>query len=136
MAFLLKHEGWDSWKTAPTVFNQPAMKKRVNPFTRCQVDISTVCYMISAATAILYYMCHQTGDSLQDAVPHYCINVGRYMRNQFTNEQVFNYIYGPACGCPETILNQYYRSLAPTMESRKQKSWNLNSSMRKHFSIW
>jgi hypothetical protein len=38
----------------------PDPVKRVQPFIRVQTNIYTVCFLVSAANAILYYMCHQT----------------------------------------------------------------------------
>ena len=63
-----------------------------------------ICFIISAAQVLLYCMMQRTGEDLEAGVKHWGINIGRYMRNNLTDEQVYRTIFLEDGGYPQRIL--------------------------------
>ena len=105
-SYLDKHPEWRDNETAFTIFTHPGSNGHLveSPFVRDQDIASLVCYIISAAQVLLYYMILKTGSSLSDGIKSWGINVGRFMRNNLSNKQIFRTIFFQDGGYPDFIL--------------------------------
>ena len=108
--FLETHPEWvkDTDDFTFTIFTHNGMSEnRVEkPFVRFQDTSSTmVCYIVSAAQVLLYYMMLKTGSDLAEGIETWGINVGRFMRNNLSDEQIFRTIFLADGGYPQNILN-------------------------------
>jgi len=103
--FLKKHPEWRDDENALSIFTMTTdFGGQMLPFIRFQTNSSMVCFLISAANAILYYMILTTGTKRDEAVVQYGLNIGRFMRNNFTNEQVYEMVFHRNGGYPQQIL--------------------------------
>ena len=83
-----------------TIFNHPDEACRVEPFHQFQERDSTVCYfLVAISTAIFYSMRIHTGTKIDESsVKHDALNVDRFKRNEFPDEEVCLYIFGTGGG--------------------------------------
>ena len=110
--FLSNHTEWLNPETAPTIFNNPDGFKRVTkPLLWLQEETSTVCSLVSIGNAIFYSQCMHNGTGPDDtalAVGQNALNVSRFMRDEFTDEEVFANIFlhqgGYPCSMVERLL--------------------------------
>ncbi|CAB9526686.1 expressed unknown protein [Seminavis robusta] len=98
--FQSAHPGWENWDDAPTLFKQPDLFKRVELFVGFQSLMSNVCYIASAASMILYYMQLTTVTKGDEAIQRYGLNIGRFMRNNLTEERIFEMVFKGQGGYP------------------------------------
>jgi hypothetical protein len=92
---------WNDPITCPTLFNikYNGGQDYVKPLLRYQENQSSVCYLVAGVNAIYYNQVvqHPTYQQYMGANV-YVVNVSRYMRYEFTNEETFKYIYNNAGG--------------------------------------
>eukprot|EP00533_Pseudo-nitzschia_delicatissima_P013191 CAMPEP_0197265644 /NCGR_PEP_ID=MMETSP1432-20130617/2523_1 /TAXON_ID=44447 /ORGANISM="Pseudo-nitzschia delicatissima, Strain UNC1205" /LENGTH=457 /DNA_ID=CAMNT_0042730413 /DNA_START=40 /DNA_END=1413 /DNA_ORIENTATION=+ len=100
----LSSNEWTEYNTAPTLFNTPNEFKRMEPLVRFQTFGSTVCYLVTCAGALFYNQCLQTGTSHKDGVVCYGVNISRYMRNEFSDDEVHDYIFEGRGGYPRVAI--------------------------------
>jgi len=85
-------------------------KNQLLPFVRLQTIESIVCWCLSACNAILYFMQITTGTNHEEAIRQYGINLGRFMRNNFTEEEIFRTIFNQNGGYPQDFLERLLSS--------------------------
>jgi len=120
--FLGKHSEWmeENESTYSLFTCLDSFGKPMTPFLRFQTPISNVCFVVSAANAILYYMQRTTGTSREVSLRQYAINVGRFMRNNFTDDQTFQIIFCDNGGYPHDVLEcMLTHSITPRAKQRK-----------------
>lgn len=123
--FLGKHPEWVDDDSAFTIFTHLGESGNLveSPLVRDQDTSSLVCWIISAAQVLLYVMILRTGSSLYEGISAWGINIGRFMRNNLTNEQIFQSIFGENGGYPEGILETLLEHTAvPRPESHSPKT--------------
>jgi hypothetical protein len=91
--FLEMFPEWENHATHPSIFNNPKLFLQMDPLMRFQSAWSTVCYMIAVAGAIHNSMCLNTGTPKAIAVGQYAVNISRYMRNEFSDQEIFDNAY-------------------------------------------
>jgi hypothetical protein len=74
---------------------------------RFQAAWSTVCYMIAVAGAI------NAGTPKAIAVGQYAANISRFMRNEFTDQEIFDNIFGGNGGWPSDMLLRCLKPFNP-----------------------
>ena len=103
--FLREFPEWRNSDTAVSIFHQTnAFNQQLLPFVLFQTFTSMVCFLVSAANAILYYMIMTTGTARAEAIALYGLNIGRFMRNNLTDEQLFEIVFCKNGGFPDDVL--------------------------------
>jgi len=92
---------------AVTLFQIPGKEGHlIEPLVRFQEDSSTICYIVSVVTAIYYSQCLQQDLTQGDGIKRYALNVNRFMRNYFTEDEIFVNIFCNQGGWPKNILQR------------------------------
>jgi len=115
--FLQQFSVWRTQATSTTIVNQQT--HAVDAFVRYQdTDSSMVCYIVAAANAAFYskYWIIRSVNQAH-AVKHYALNVSRFMRNRFTEEEIYKNIFvGEGDGSPEKMLRRILKPSNPNPE--------------------
>lgn len=94
--FRKKHTKWNNADDplVYTIFTFRINCPQLFPVIRYQTKISKVCFAISAANAVLYYMwLTKKARDKTEAVNSYGIKIGRLLRNELTDEQTYDMIF-------------------------------------------
>ena len=115
-------EGWDipNFVTSfdgTTIFNHPDEFSRVEPYLHFQERGSTACYLVAVASAIFYSMRMHTGTNLDESIQHYALNVNRFKRNEFPDEEVYLYIFGTGGGYAHETVDRFLRPFNPSNDT-------------------
>jgi hypothetical protein len=119
-SFLAQFPKWNNPENAPTIFNQPhpeiAPTISNQPQFRCekpvfgfQQESSSVCSLVSIMNLINYGMSHQPGTEQTKAVDLYALNVGKFMRNKLSDEEIFDNVYLGVGSHPDKTLERLLR---------------------------
>jgi hypothetical protein len=113
--FLRRFPQWRDHEKAPSIFNDPDDFRRVQPLLRFQETDSTLCYLVSVSNAIFYNMGLNTGTEHDVAVQICALNIGRFMRHEFSDEEVFEYIFAAMGGYPDDTFERLLQVHNPGM---------------------
>ena len=96
-----------------SLFHNSSMDCTIEPVLRLQEASSTICYIVSVVNMIYYSQCIQEGvaESKQNF-----INVNRFMRNNFTNDEIFRNIFSHHGGWPHDIIPRILGQANPGMK--------------------
>jgi hypothetical protein len=104
--FLEQFPEWSNPENAPTIFNHPEAFCCAIPLLRFQEETSSVCYLVSITNLIYDSICLHAGTKNTEAVEHYALNIGRFMRNQFSDKEIFDNLFLGAGGHPRKTLKR------------------------------
>lgn len=117
-AFLEKHPEFLDYNSAPTIFNNPTLA--LKPLYRFQSGNSTLCCLVASANIAFYAMCLKCKrDPIVNGADHgalvedYALNINRFMRDRFTDEEVFANIFQNAGGHASTMVLRLLKPFNP-----------------------
>jgi hypothetical protein len=111
--FLEKFPEWNNHDTHPSILIHPDLFHNVDPLMRYQEAWSTVCYMIAVGGAIYYSMCLNIGTFKAIAVGQYAVNISRFIRNEFSDQEIVDNIFGGNGGWPSEMLLRCLKPFNP-----------------------
>jgi len=121
--FLEQFPQFSDYDKAPSIFNHP--DHPVHPFYRFHEDTSIVCFLVASANVIYYSMCRVSFSDRDQTIPDYALNVSRFMRNRFTDEEIFENIFRGEGGYPELMLRRLLEPFNPgKMVVRRIDLWD------------
>jgi len=122
--FLHQHPEWRDVVGKPcfSLFAITDRQHLIEPFVRFQAIGSVVCWCSCASNAILYYMMLTTGTARTEAIGQYGININRFMRNSFTEDEIFKTIFCNDGGYPDDLIDRLLRSTVLQCERKKDLS--------------
>jgi hypothetical protein len=120
--FLNRQEN-ECWRTDPacfvTIFNNPNSSRRIPmPLIWKQGSESTVCYLTSSSCALFYHQCMKkreasreevyddVEDEMDDAMGEFAVNVCKFMRDAFTEGEIFANVFQGRGGSPLKMLRR------------------------------
>ena len=106
--FLSSHPVWRDAAAAPTIFNNPDEQRRLEPLFHFQGESPTCCLMV-AANLIQYSLALSSSDLEQSQQSRR--NVNRFLRNNFTNDEIFRHVYDDQGG---SVFDHLGRLLKPS----------------------
>jgi hypothetical protein len=116
-SFLVQFPKWNNPENAPTIFNQQQFRCE-KPVFRFQEETSSVCSMVSIMNLINYSMCRQPDTKDTEGVDRNALNVGQFMRNKFSDQEIFDNIYLGVGSHPDRILERLLRQFNVGKSSR------------------
>mmetsp|Transcript_1654 Transcript_1654/g.1850 ORF Transcript_1654/g.1850 Transcript_1654/m.1850 type:complete len:253 (-) Transcript_1654:194-952(-) len=95
-------------KETYSIFNAMTEGNHVlQPIFRYQTENSVVCFLICAANAISYTMELRSQSNAQESFQQYSINIGRYMRNNLSDKDIYRCVFAErGGGYPLNILEE------------------------------
>jgi hypothetical protein len=105
--FISINTNWIDRDNCPTIFN---MKPDLAPLMWYQEDSSKVCYLI----AIFY---RQSLDSGVSSVGLYALNLDQFMRNYFSDDDIYKTVFGLVGGFPMKMLKLMLEKQNPNAHS-------------------
>jgi hypothetical protein len=116
-SFLVQFPKWNNPENAPTIFNQHQLccEKTVFDF---QAETSSVCSLVSITNLIHYSMSLQPGTKDAEAVDCNTLNVGQFMRDKFSDQEIFDNIYLGIGSHPDKTLERLLREFNASKSSR------------------
>jgi len=137
--FVRRFGEWLDPGESPSVFNNPCPFQRVaKPLIWLQEESSMVCYLVSVAIAIYYSQCIHNGTTLDDApaaIANHALNVSRFMRDEFTSEEVFADIFKGEGGHPENTIKRLLEPKNPGKQVFRRTSLFLDLSVQVVFEV-
>jgi hypothetical protein len=105
----LEHGPWiDNSTDCPTIFN--SQQGPLEPLMWYQEKTSKVFYIVASALAIYYRQCIDRGILVEQdhgfGVGDYAMNVSRFMRDNFTDDEIFQDIFGVGGGHPTLLIRR------------------------------
>jgi len=96
-----------------SLFHNSSMDGAIEPVLRLQEASSTICYIVAVVNMIYYSQCIQEG--VAESEQNF-INVNRFMRNNFTDDEIFRNIFVHHGGWPHDIIPRILGQANPEMK--------------------
>jgi hypothetical protein len=114
-AFLRQgNECWrDDRDNFPTIFNDPN-RPNMKPLLWTRTEPSTVCNLVISTLALFYRNRRKNNETSNDdmaaAAEQSALNISRLLRDMFTNEEIFDYVFNGKARSPYFMMKRIFKT--------------------------